>query len=89
MSPWPGAFARIGGKTIKVHATALTGASPQGATPGEVILADKAHVLVACGPEGREAIALARIQLEGKKPIAAGDWVVGRGVKKGDRFDAR
>jgi methionyl-tRNA formyltransferase len=87
MSPWPGAYARIGGKLVKVHATARMGASNAGATPGDVILADKANVLVACGPDGGEAVGLVRIQLEGKKPIAAGDWVVGRGVKRGDRFD--
>jgi methionyl-tRNA formyltransferase len=86
MSPWPGAYTRLGGKLIKVHATVLSGATPTGTAPGEVVVADKTGVLVACGPEGREAVSLARIQLEGKKPIAAGDWVVGRGVKKGDRF---
>jgi methionyl-tRNA formyltransferase len=85
MSPWPGAFTRLQGKVVKVHVTARTTVTtPDGATPGEVVLADKARVVVACGE--REAIDLVRVQLEGRKAIAAGEWVMGRGVKRGDRL---
>jgi methionyl-tRNA formyltransferase len=85
MSPWPGAFTRLGGKVVKVHATARTSVAPAaGATPGEVLLADKARVVVACGDGG--AIEVARVQLEGKKAITAPEWVAGRGVKAGDRL---
>jgi methionyl-tRNA formyltransferase len=86
MSPWPGAYTRLMGegaaKIVKVHATARTDVRPQGAAPGEVVIADKSHVLVACG--AGEAIALTRVQLEGKKPVTAAEWVNGRGVKTGD-----
>ena len=51
------------------------------------MLADKNRVVVACGSEKREAVDLVRVQLEGKKPVTAGEWVGGRGVKRGDRFD--
>jgi methionyl-tRNA formyltransferase len=89
MSPWPGAYTRLmtdaGGKVVKVHATARTDVRPQGAAPGDVVIADKSHVLVACG-QG-EAISLTRVQLEGKKPVTAAEWVNGRGVKKGDKLD--
>jgi methionyl-tRNA formyltransferase len=88
MSPWPGAFTRLHGKVVKVHATARVDATPRGAAPGEVVLADKGRVVVACGEGGREAIALVRVQLEGKKPVSAGDWFVGRGVKSGDLFQS-
>jgi methionyl-tRNA formyltransferase len=85
MSPWPGAFTRLGGKIVKVHATARTTVTPpEGASPGEVVLADKARVVVACGE--RDAIELTRVQLEGRKAIAAGEWVMGRGVARGDRL---
>jgi methionyl-tRNA formyltransferase len=87
MSPWPGAFTRLSGKVIKVLATAVAGVtSPLGAKPGEVVLADKNHVVVACGGERREAVDLLRVQLEGKKPVTAGEWFGGRGVKQGDRL---
>jgi methionyl-tRNA formyltransferase len=87
MSPWPGAFTRLGGKIVKVHRSAVTAAAPPaGAAAGEVVLADKSRVLVACGDSAREAIELVSVQLEGKKPVTAGEWVGGRGVKQGDRL---
>jgi methionyl-tRNA formyltransferase len=87
MSPWPGAFTRLEGKIVKVHATALAGVTPPpSAAPGDVVLADKNRVVVACGGERRETVDLVRVQLEGKKPVTAGEWVGGRGVKQGDRL---
>jgi methionyl-tRNA formyltransferase len=50
------------------------------------VLADKGRVVVACGPDGGEAIDLVSVQLEGKKAVSAGEWVGGRGVKRGDRL---
>ena len=85
MSPWPGAFTRLEGKVVKVHATARTTVTPpESAVPGEVVLADKARVVVTCCEHS--AIELVRVQLEGRKTIAAGEWVMGRGVTRGDRL---
>jgi methionyl-tRNA formyltransferase len=87
MSPWPGAFTRAGGKVVKVLAAAVAGVvTPLGAAPGDVVLADKNRVVVACGGERREGVSLVRVQLEGKKPVTAGEWFGGRGVKAGDRL---
>lgn len=83
MTPWPGAFTRSRGKVLKVHATRVTEVPAGAAEPGTVVLADKSRVIVACGERGVE---LTRVQLEGKKAIAAGDWFVGRGVAEGDRL---
>lgn len=85
MTPWPGASTTARGKTVKVLTTRVTDVpQSQGtAEPGTVVFADKTRVVVACGERGVE---LARIQLEGKKPIAAGDWFLGRGVAEGDRL---
>jgi methionyl-tRNA formyltransferase len=88
MNPRPGAYGRLGEKIVKVHATSPSAGSRAGATPGQVILADKSRVVVACGPSGEEAIEIARVQLEGKKPVRAADWVAGRGVKEGDVFSS-
>jgi methionyl-tRNA formyltransferase len=82
MTPWPGAFTTARGKTVKVHSTRVIDV-PRQAEPGTIVFADKSRVVVACGERGVE---LARIQLEGKKPIAGGDWFVGRGVAEGDRL---
>jgi methionyl-tRNA formyltransferase len=87
MTPWPGASTTARGKTVKVHATRVTDIpTPAGggkAAPGTVVFADKSRVVVACGERGVE---LTRIQLEGKKPIGAGDWFLGRGIAEGDRL---
>ena len=83
MAPWPGAFTQARGKTLKVHATRVTDlpTGKVGAPAGTVVLADKSRVVVACGARGVE---LLRVQLEGKKPVAASDWYSGRGVAEGD-----
>jgi methionyl-tRNA formyltransferase len=83
MTPWPGASTTARGKTVKVHATRVTDVPSGKAEPGTVVFADKTRVVVACGERGVE---LTRIQLEGKKPIGAGDWFLGRGVAEGDRL---
>jgi methionyl-tRNA formyltransferase len=51
-----------------------------------VVLADKSRVVVACG---ERAVELLRVQLEGKKAIASGDWFLGRGVAEGDVLGAK
>ncbi|WP_394826628.1 methionyl-tRNA formyltransferase [Pendulispora albinea] len=85
VNPWPGAFTKLrdgeGGKTVKIHATRVSPASREGAPPGTVILADKTHVVVACG-EG--AVELVTVQLEGRKAVRATDWFLGRGVAEND-----
>ncbi len=83
MSPWPGATAQVGGKLLKVLATHVASASRESAAPGEVILADKGHLVVMCG---QGAVELVTVQLEGRKPVRGVDWVMGRGVKEGDRL---
>lgn len=86
MSPWPGAFTTARGKVLKIHATRVTDL-PSGTSdaPGTVVLADKSRVVVACGDR---AIELLRVQLEGKKPIGASDWVSGRGIGERDVLGA-
>lgn len=83
MSPWPGAFTTSRGKTLKVHATRVAErpSATSSAAPGAVVLADKSRVVVACA---ERAVELLRVQLEGKRAIAASEWVAGRGVAEGD-----
>jgi methionyl-tRNA formyltransferase len=83
MNPWPGATTTIGDKTLKIHSSRVCSVEKSGAAPGEVILADKSRVLVACG---QGSIELVRVQLEGRKAMTAVEWFVGRGVKEGDRL---
>lgn len=85
MSPWPGAFTTAKGKIVKLHSTRIAseivGGPENAGDPGMVIHADKTRVLVACG---QGILELGRVQLEGKKPVSAAEWHLGRGVAKGD-----
>jgi methionyl-tRNA formyltransferase len=85
MSPWPGAFTTVRGKTVKVHATRPVEAGELGGAPGRVLIADKTRVLVACGAG---AVDLVTVQPEGKRAMRASDWVAGRGVAAGDALGA-
>ena len=84
MSPWPGASTTLNGKLVKVHSTHISDFTRKDALPGTVLLADKTRVIVATGEQG--AVELVTIQLEGKKPTAAAQWHLGRGVNEGDRL---
>ncbi len=85
MTPWPGAFSSIGNKVLKVHRCALH-AGENNAEAGTVVLADRHCVLVTCAEGLLELITL---QLPGKKAMPAGDMVLGRTLKTGDRLGAR
>jgi methionyl-tRNA formyltransferase len=83
MSPWPGAFTHAQGKTVKVHKTHALGTVERAGTPakpGEVVVADKSRVLVAC-LEG--CIEILSVQPEGKRAMSGSDWAMGRGVVEG------
>ena len=78
MSPWPGAFTRMGDKTLKILASRRARYTSAGAPPGTVVVADADAVLVAC--QGG-AIEIVTAQLEGKKPHSARELVSGRTLR--------
>ena len=83
MTPWPGAFTRVGGRLLKVLATRHSSFRSEG-DPGTIIAADTNGVLVACA-EG--TLEIVRAQVEGKKPLAARELVLGRTLTAGARFE--
>jgi methionyl-tRNA formyltransferase len=86
MNPWPGAHTTLRGKLLKVHEARVATATRAGSKPGEVLLADKSRVLVAC-VEG--SIELVTVQLEGKKAMRAPELVMGRAIAQGDVLGAK
>ncbi len=80
-TPWPGLFAFRGGRRVKLLA-ARAAAGRAGAAPGEVLSAGE-EVVVACG-EG--ALALARLQAEGRKPLDSATFVRGERVAPGETW---
>jgi methionyl-tRNA formyltransferase len=81
MNPWPCAFTTAHGRTVKVHASRVVEGARGPASAGEVVLADKTRVLVACG-EG--TVELVTVQPEGKRAMRASEWAIGRGTAEGD-----
>jgi len=77
MTPWPGAFSFLDDKLLKVYKVQT--ASGSGA-PGEVVAAGRDGIEVACG-EG--SLLIRELQLEGKKRMAAGDFLAGYKVQPG------
>ncbi len=80
MSPWPGAFTTLGDKTLKVHRTRVVEGAGE---PGTVLRADADGIVVACGVG---AVALQRVQLAGKRRLAAGAFLSGHPIASGTRL---
>jgi methionyl-tRNA formyltransferase len=85
MNPWPGGYTTARGRTLKVHATRVVEGSRAGAAAGQVVVADKSRVLVACGSGCAELLV---VQPEGKRAMRATEWALGRGVAEGDVLGA-
>lgn len=81
--PKPGAWSRINGVEVKLFGARI---APRGSSrePGEVIAVDGDGLLVACGGG---AVRIAVVQPSGKRRLTPLEWVNGRGIAVGDRFD--
>jgi methionyl-tRNA formyltransferase len=80
-TPWPGLFAFRDGKRVKLLAARSVTGRPD-AAPGEVLAAGE-EVVVACGGG---ALALGRLQAEGRKPLDAATFSRGERVAPGERW---
>ncbi|MBW1807609.1 MAG: methionyl-tRNA formyltransferase [Deltaproteobacteria bacterium] len=82
VQPWPGAFTHLGEKILKIHkAGPAVVAQTEGRQPGQVIEAAGTSLVVATLDGG---LALAEVQLEGKKRLDAKAFLLGRTIQKGD-----
>jgi methionyl-tRNA formyltransferase len=87
--PWPGAFTALEGKKLIVHHLAVADASTftftatASAQPGE-ILVESHRLLAACA--SNTWLELVEIQLEGKKRMAAADFLRGMQLAAGKRL---
>jgi methionyl-tRNA formyltransferase len=80
--PWPGAYTSLEGKKLIAHQMCVVGKdSPS--EPGIVDLADH-RLLVACAQNSW--IEITELQLEGKKRMAASDFLRGAGLHSGVRL---
>ena len=91
--PWPGAHTGFRGKKLIVHrmrpvsmedAMALSGEALETTREGEM-LAGGDRLLVVCG--GMTALMFEEVQVEGKKRMAAAEFLRGYQVREGERLD--
>lgn len=80
-NPFPGAVATLQQTPVKLWRARAIDAS---GTPGEVLLAEGAGVIVACG-EG--ALCITELQRPGGKRLPAADFLRGMPIAAGSRFD--
>jgi methionyl-tRNA formyltransferase len=85
--PWPGAFTALEGKKLIVHRMAVADASsfrvPTDVVPGQVHVEEQ-RLLVACA--GNTWVEILEVQLEGKKRLAAAEFLRGTSLAAGARF---
>jgi methionyl-tRNA formyltransferase len=79
LDPRPGAWTYLDGHAIKLFGAAV---GPGRGAPGQVLHADR-HVTIAAR-DG--SVTVEEVQPEGKSRMAAAEWVRGRGVQVGARF---
>lgn len=80
MNPWPGSHTRADKRLIKIHRSELRETGTVGASPGKVIRASGGIIEVACASG---AVRLTVLQAEGKKVLAAEEFLRGSGIVEG------
>lgn len=81
--PRPGAFTTLDGQEVKLFGARFA-PRPNSASPGQVLSVGDDGLVVACA-EG--AVRLLQVQPAGKRRITAAEWLRGRGVAAGQRFE--
>lgn len=77
----PGAWSELDGRPVKLFAPRV---EVHTGLPGTVLDADpEVGILIAAG---EEAVRVREVQPAGKRRMSAGDWIAGRGVRKGDHL---
>lgn len=89
MNPWPAAFTLLPGrspgsggelKKLKVFASEFQSEVTAGGQPGEILLSGRVGILVTTG---RGALRLREVQLEGKRRLSAGEFLLGNPLAPG------
>lgn len=91
LNPWPSAFTRLNGKTLKVWKAAVSSyedmaneigmsvSDIEGSNPGEVIWTGKDSIAVKCNGD---ILLMQEVQLEGKKRMTVADYLRGHGIEQ-------
>ncbi len=83
LHPWPHAHTSLGGQHLLVLKSAIV-SSPQHGVPGEILKASGDELTVATA---HGALRLIEVQPEGRRPMSAREFLSGRRLAAGQRFD--
>lgn len=83
LHPWPHASTHLDGARLIVLESAVTNQAHT-ALPGTIVLADRDTLHVAAGDY--TTLALVRVQLEGRRPMAIREFMTGHAPRYGQRF---
>lgn len=84
LRPWPGAYSTFRGKNFHIWSAAVGGTVPSQLVPG-TLSAGAGKLAVACG-QGTQ-LELREVQLEGRKRLAARDFLNGIRLAPGERLE--
>lgn len=85
MDESPGAWSTLRGEPVKLFRPEPDGHAQSDATPGTVLEADVRSGLTISTSAG--TLRVLEVQPPGKRRMGAQDWIRGRGVERGDRFE--
>ena len=85
MDEVPGAWSLFGGEPVKFFRPEVREAGTEGASPGLVLQANSDKGLLVASGGG--AVAFGEVQPTGRRRMLASDWIRGRSVVEGDRFE--
>ena len=85
LQPWPGAFTTFRGKNCQIWGKPLKPISA-GGTPGVILPTKEDGLLVICGAS--TVLQVEHLQLEGRKRVTDGEFMIGARIKPGERFGA-
>ena len=80
--PWPGAYTRFRGKHLQILAARVAEDAPH-LTAGELLAKDR-RLLVGCGASS--VLEITKLQVEGKKPMQAEQFVNGYRPRPGEKL---
>jgi methionyl-tRNA formyltransferase len=84
-APWPGAYAFLDGRRVKLHRAHVLTPEGTSAAPGRIVRADRHGIEVACG---QGVLVIDELQLEGKKRMTAEQFCAGHRPADGATFDS-
>ena len=87
LSPWPGVYTGLNGKTIKLHRAEVVeapGGAETDATFGTVVYTDKDTLVI---KTGEKCLSVNELQMEGKKKMGIAEFLRGHNITPGMRFE--